>query len=352
MPSRQDSRGSLRGALQRRAIATTPVAVVDVETTGLYPRRDQIVEVAVIRIEPDQEHTEMVVSSLVRPTGRVRATHIHGLTDEDVADAPRFSEIAAEVMLAVRGCLVVGYNAYFDVAFLQREFARLGARFDPPFACAMYLRKMLGFGDICTLVEARSLHGLRATDAHTAADDASACADLWLALRQRMHALGLVRFQDLEALGQFRFLDSLARGPVALSASRHSSFGRAPSKQVSIGWEIRRRRIRSLWEAARDKEAMKSLIAARAELASVRQVLESVESSGTRPSRVRLGMDLDRAAWRLLGAHFGLVLAGGRSSAADWRLLTALNRRLVRSRRRIEVRPVARLRPKALAGGR
>ena len=69
---------------------------MDIETTGLYPGGDRIVELAVVRIEPN-EAPRLVLDTLVNPKRRVAATEIHGITDADVADAPPFEEIAGNV---------------------------------------------------------------------------------------------------------------------------------------------------------------------------------------------------------------------------------------------------------------
>src|SRR5699024_464037 len=56
----------------------------------------------------------------------MRATHVHGITDADVAGAPRFADLAVTIGTALQGAVVVAHNAEFDVAFLQSEFARAG----------------------------------------------------------------------------------------------------------------------------------------------------------------------------------------------------------------------------------
>ena len=68
-------------------------AVVDVETTGLVPRRGCRLEVAVVLLDEHGEATEDW-SSLVRPWRTLDAADTHGLTDADLADAPVFAEIA------------------------------------------------------------------------------------------------------------------------------------------------------------------------------------------------------------------------------------------------------------------
>ena len=78
-------------------IDETPIAVVDLETTGLYPGCDRIVEISVVRLQPGRP-AELVLDTLVNPRRRVRATEIHGITDADVEDAPEFDELVGDVM--------------------------------------------------------------------------------------------------------------------------------------------------------------------------------------------------------------------------------------------------------------
>src|SRR5262249_5526380 len=100
-------------------------AVIDVETTGLSPGRDRVVEIAVVRTD---RHGRVVDewATLINPSGRVGAAHIHGITVADVRAAPRFADVAGELVARMAGNVVVAHNAAFDVAFLRAEFERAG----------------------------------------------------------------------------------------------------------------------------------------------------------------------------------------------------------------------------------
>ena len=87
------------GILERR-IASTPIAILDFETTGLTPGIDRVVEASVVRIDPGGE-PRLVFDTLINPNRRMSATDIHGITEEDVADVPRFEDIAADLLEAV-----------------------------------------------------------------------------------------------------------------------------------------------------------------------------------------------------------------------------------------------------------
>lgn len=151
------------------------VAVIDVETTGLYPyRRDRIVEVAAVVIHPDGQIVREFVS-LVNPERDIGPTSIHGLTTSDVMAAPRFADMAGTLLEVVDGCVALGgHNIRFDLAFLAVEFSRLGHVFPGgPLFCTL---EMGGGRSLCSCC---AHHGIVYDDkAHTALHDARATARL------------------------------------------------------------------------------------------------------------------------------------------------------------------------------
>jgi DNA polymerase-3 subunit epsilon len=112
-------------------------AVIDVETTGLGPQTDRIVELAVV-IADDRGEPFWEWSTRFNPEGPVRATHIHGITDADVADAPRFRDHAEYLAGLLERRVLVAHNAEFDEAFLRAEFRRAGWDVPPlPTVCTL-----------------------------------------------------------------------------------------------------------------------------------------------------------------------------------------------------------------------
>src|SRR5438094_2304482 len=91
------------------AVSKAALAVLDMETTGLHPGADRVVEISVVRIEPGAEPA-LILDTLVNPGRRVSATEIHGISDGDVADAPRFEDIAGELARALSGAVLAAYN--------------------------------------------------------------------------------------------------------------------------------------------------------------------------------------------------------------------------------------------------
>ncbi|WP_269365805.1 exonuclease domain-containing protein [Brachybacterium paraconglomeratum] len=117
-------RASAPSASPPPAPSGTPrFAVIDVETTGLDPERERVLELAILRADEQGRPIDQWVTRF-HPGGPVRATHIHGITDADVAGAPRFADLAVQIGTALQGLVLVAHNAEFDLAFLQAEFAR------------------------------------------------------------------------------------------------------------------------------------------------------------------------------------------------------------------------------------
>jgi DNA polymerase-3 subunit epsilon len=104
-----------------------PLAILDLETTGTDPKADRIVEVSILKILPDgrhQQRTSRVNPGVPIPAG---ATAVHGITDADVADEPRFAELADELLAFLDGCDLGGFNLKrFDLQMLYTECTRAG----------------------------------------------------------------------------------------------------------------------------------------------------------------------------------------------------------------------------------
>jgi len=155
-----------------------PLAVVDLETTGFTPGPDRAVEIGIVRVESGHVVDEW--TSLLHPSRDVGPTWVHGVTDEMVADAPPFADLADEILDRFEGAVVVAHNAPFDAGFLAHEFAVAGLTPPPlPAACtlqvARWSRLALPNYRLATCCEA---FGLTNTGAHSALGDARVTAEL------------------------------------------------------------------------------------------------------------------------------------------------------------------------------
>lgn len=154
-------------------------AVVDVETTGLRPPSDRVVEIAVIRMRPSGEVVD-TFETLVNPDRDVGSTSIHGITAEMVAYAPSFSGIAGHVIRLLKDAVFVAHNAPFDERFLLAEFERAGLRVpELPTLCTLRrARKMIPWANGHTLAACCAAVGIPYSGAHQAMADCRAVAAL------------------------------------------------------------------------------------------------------------------------------------------------------------------------------
>jgi len=114
----------------RRLKLERPLVVFDLETTGQFPNEDRIVEIACLKLRPDGKRESLVRRVNPNRPIAVDATRVHGIRDEDVADAPSFEMIADELELFLRGCDLAGFNlTAFDLPLLRLEFERAGRLF-------------------------------------------------------------------------------------------------------------------------------------------------------------------------------------------------------------------------------
>jgi DNA polymerase-3 subunit epsilon len=101
--------------------------VLDTETTGLYAKNgDRVVEIGCVELV-DRKPTGRRLHRYLNPERDVpmEAQRIHGLTDEFLADKPKFREVAAELADFIRDAELVIHNASFDMEFLNVEFGLL-----------------------------------------------------------------------------------------------------------------------------------------------------------------------------------------------------------------------------------
>ena len=108
-----------------------PLCVFDLETTGVQVAKDRIVEISILKVNPDasrESKTWLVNPEMPIPPD---SSAIHGITDEKVKDAPTFKDIASKVLDMISGSDLGGFNSNrFDVPLLAEELLRAGLDFD------------------------------------------------------------------------------------------------------------------------------------------------------------------------------------------------------------------------------
>ena len=96
--------------------------VFDLETTGISPKTDEVVEISAVKVEHGKVTDEF--STLVNPKRRIPygASRVNGITDDMVAEAPFFEQVLEEFLEFIEGFVLVGHNiARFDMNFLYRD---------------------------------------------------------------------------------------------------------------------------------------------------------------------------------------------------------------------------------------
>ena len=181
--------------------------VVDLETTGLSPSYNNIIEIGIIKVSG----LKIIDSyqSLVNPQRELPyyITQLTGITSDDVYNAPFFEDIANEVADFMSGHIIVGHNLSFDKSFLRKEFEACG-------------KDVLSQHDVCTLKLARRMYpmlkskslgsvchhlGVHNMSAHRALGDAKVTARILIKMISELKenygvhfADELIKFQKLE----------------------------------------------------------------------------------------------------------------------------------------------------------
>jgi DNA polymerase-3 subunit epsilon len=102
--------------------------IFDTETTGLDSAADRVIEIGALELE-NRFPTGRTFHHYVNPDGRAihrDAEAVHGISMAQLADKPRFAEIAGAFAEFCAGAKLVAHNASFDIGFINAEFARLG----------------------------------------------------------------------------------------------------------------------------------------------------------------------------------------------------------------------------------
>lgn len=115
----------------RIVLDSVEFAVLDFETTGLHPSQgDRVIQVAVVIADQNGNVFEDW-STYVDPGRDTGAVKIHGISNEQVASAPKFSEIWGDFSQRIENRIIVAHNASFEVKFLLSELSHFGATIDP-----------------------------------------------------------------------------------------------------------------------------------------------------------------------------------------------------------------------------
>ncbi len=157
--------------------------VLDVETTSFTKTEFRIIEIAMIVINADGKRIKSW-HSLVNPECKVNFTKVHGLTDEDVKDAPKFSNLASFIADELNDRILVGHNISYDYGVLKGEFARIGIKMPSlPRICTLQMCYDLELPlENVTLTTVRKELGIPEGLAHSALHDTAATTAVFTSL--------------------------------------------------------------------------------------------------------------------------------------------------------------------------
>lgn len=174
-----------------------PLVVLDLETTGINITTDRIVEIALLKVNPNGTEEEKVFRVNPEMPIPLEASLIHGIYDEDVKDEPTFKQLAKTLAKFLEGCDLCGFNSNrFDIPLLAEEFIRADVDID------MKRHKFIDVQAIFHKMEKRTLAAAYKfycqkdlTDAHSALADTRATYEV---LKSQIEMYDGVQFEDVK----------------------------------------------------------------------------------------------------------------------------------------------------------
>ena len=166
--------------LTAQAYRLKKYAIIDIETTGGLVKRDKITEIAIVL--HDGSEVIDTYETLVNPERSIPEfiTGITGISNEMVQDAPKFYEVARDIVEFTEGAVFVAHNARFDYSFVREEFKRLGYTYSRKQLCTIRLCKQVFPGIAKYGLDHLIRHfDLSVANRHRAMDDARATASIF-----------------------------------------------------------------------------------------------------------------------------------------------------------------------------
>ncbi len=211
-----------------------PLAVIDLETTGINLSSDRIVEIAIVKILTDGK--KIVKRKLINPEIPISeiSKEMHGITDEMVKDAPTFRQVANEIKQFLDNCDLAGYNSNrFDIPLLAEEFLRVGLEFDFSDRRLVDVQKIFHMMEQRTLGAAYKFYCNKILDgAHSAEVDASATWEILEAQLSKYPQLGNSVETIITCIGDDCIVD-FARRMVMENGVEIFNFGKHKGRSVA-----------------------------------------------------------------------------------------------------------------------
>ena len=211
-----------------------PLAFIDLETTGVNISIDRIVEIAVVKINPDG--TQQVKRKLINPLMPIpkSSSDVHGITDDMVKDAPSFKQVANEFKQFMEQCDLGGYNSNrFDIPMLIEEFLRVGIEFSVDGKKLVDVQKVFHMMEQRTLSAAYKFYCQKSLEgAHSAEVDATATWEVLEAQVERYPQIGNTVESIVKFTGEDDIVD-FARRFIKENGVEIFNFGKHKGKPVA-----------------------------------------------------------------------------------------------------------------------
>ena len=177
-------------------LAHARFCAVDLETTGLNPQQDEIIAFAGIPMLGSRIAVHEGYYTLVRPKKyKLEAMKFHGISKDDLGDAPSFEEVAPRILNALDG-IVLGHSVEYDHRFLREHFKRIGTRLKKECLDIVFIEEWLG-KEFCrqgadfSLDAVMSGYGLKESYRHNAMADAFCVAQIFQMQLRRLADSGI-----------------------------------------------------------------------------------------------------------------------------------------------------------------
>ncbi len=183
-------RGVAEGFAQDAPWREYDIALIDVETTGTDASVDRVIELGIVigrGGEVVERHNWMINPGMPIPA---QSREIHGISDEDVKDAPPFAKVAQEIIAVMKGRIPAAYNATFDKSFVLTELVRANVSLSTPTLARSveWLDPLVWAREIQQDERSRALKdvaarlGITLENAHRASEDAEAALRVFYTL--------------------------------------------------------------------------------------------------------------------------------------------------------------------------
>jgi DNA polymerase III subunit epsilon len=210
-----------------------PLAVIDLETTGVNLGSDRIVEIAIVKIQTDGQR--LIKRKLLNPEIPISqvSRDLHGITNEMVKDAPTFKQVANEIKQFLDNCDLAGYNSNrFDIPLLAEEFLRVGLEFDFNHRRLVDVQKIFHMMEQRTLSAAYKFYCNKNLEgAHGAEADAVATWEILEAQLEKYPQLGTSVETIITCIGDDSIVD-FARRMIMENGVEVFNFGKHKGRSV------------------------------------------------------------------------------------------------------------------------